>query len=123
MPPTPPIIISEGHEIYILKTVADAELFLEGWAVREGKQVAYDAVGTRLQLNVRTWTPRHWLGRFLRIHRDTVTVTTHPDRDAEPSDLRALLRSYLSAVARDPLPGPDATLVDLIASARRYAGR
>ena len=121
--PQPPIIVSEGHDLVILKTVADAEMFLEGWAVREGKQVAYDADGVRLQLEVRTWVPRNWLGRLLRIHRDSVAVTAPLNQEGDPASLSALLRNYLSAVGRGPLPGAEANLGELIAAAKRYAGR
>jgi len=113
----PPIFIADEDpergqtpDIQMFASVAEAEGHLEPIDVAKGIYVAFDSAGVGLDLKV-----------VRSGGRERVSLTAA--RDGLPDEKFAdLLRRYLGAVAvpgGKPLPGPAATLQDLIALTRR----
>lgn len=87
-----PIIVADGLDVCLYRTVSDAALALEGPDVLAGIYRAYDAAGRPLQL--RTDGGPHDYSARVHIELGTPTVV---------QELRALLQDFLAA-AGHPMP-------------------
>lgn len=99
--PRPPILLAEGEDISVFKTVAAAASYAEAIDVDDGVYKAWDAQGRLLTLST---APPHGVATSRLVH---IRVAT-PSR-SEPDILRNLLASVLSRfagvhVADLPLP-------------------
>lgn len=96
----PPIVLVDGHDVMMFASVADAERFLEPWAVEDGSAEGFDAQGRRLAFYVEPPSRGGVIGKLLGTPPGRVRIAS-AGGSSDPETLKAVLRQYLSILRPD----------------------
>jgi hypothetical protein len=125
--PNPPIVLVEDQDVMVFKSVKEAEWFVEGWVVKEGRLRGFDADGHLLRFEVESRSVGGRLGRWLNMSRDETQISLAPGDATAGEDLRDLLIAFLrTATSSAPQSIPELALLPLatlVQRAARYAQR
>lgn len=115
-----PIVIVEGRDVGIFRTVGDAERKLEAIDVKKQIFKGYDAEGRRLHLS--TYEDlRHWLFGMVCQSIELVAIESESEPTAQ-DELKEILTRYLADIGRPLENSHNKSLSELIQLAVSTSG-
>jgi hypothetical protein len=118
-----PIIVSVPGDIFIFRSVQEAERYLEPPNVKGGQDVVYDSEGRRLSLEVLLEPDTKLLGVTISgTGIEKVTIGREESLPVNGDELRQLLIDFLVRVGAAPESFHNATLEDVLDKAIQRLG-
>ena len=119
----PPIIVSDPGNIYLFKSVQEAERYLEPPDVKDSQTIVYDSEGRRLSLEVVSEPDTKLVGIVVSgIGIDKVTIGREESLPVNGDELRQVLIDFLVRTGSAPELFYKATLEDVLDKAIQRLG-
>lgn len=117
----PPIIVSDAGNIYLFRSVQEAERYLEPPDVEDGQTIVHDSEGRRLSLEIVAEPSIKLLGLAIN-SIETGRIGREESLPIHGNELKQLLIDFLVRVGAAPESFDNTTLEDVLGKATQSWG-